>query len=79
MADQYSLACDRAADGLRLRTDPEAVIYNALVEAVSVRLLNFESDALSENEQKKELEVVASHVLTSLFNPGYRFATSKVE
>ena len=62
-----------------LRTDPEAVIYNALAETVSVGLLNLESDTQSENEQKEELEVVASHVLTSLFNHGYRFAASKVE
>ena len=30
------------------RTDPEAVIYNALAETVSVGLLNLEGDALSE-------------------------------
>ena len=58
--------------------DPEAVIYNALAETVSVGLLNLEGDALSENEQKEELEVIASHVLTSLFKNGYRFAVSKV-
>ena len=60
------------------RTDPETVIYNALVETVSVGLLSVKSIALSENEQKEELEVVASHVLTSLFKNGYRFAVSKV-
>jgi hypothetical protein len=38
----------------RLRTDPEAVIYNALAETVSIGLLNLQSDILSEAEQMED-------------------------
>jgi len=53
-------------------TDPEAVIYNALAESVSVGVLNFEPQVLSDTEKAEELEWLADHVLASLWSLGYQ-------
>jgi len=56
----------------KLPTDPEAVIYNALAESVSVGVLTFEPQVLSDTEKADELEWLADHVLASLRCHGYQ-------
>jgi hypothetical protein len=56
----------------KLSTDPEAVIYNALAKSVSVGVLNFEPEVLSDTEKADELEWLADRVLASLWCHGYQ-------